>query len=115
VSNFRAEYKGGIRSKSTEDFMSLKSVQYNFTDIPARFFYIAAKKKGIPAKGIHIYRDQTAVMLIKMFGLFTLVNARGKEMNQGETGDRRVSQAVFLLFLASPTLHCFLPIPLCGT
>jgi len=33
-SNFRAEFVGGIRSKSTEDFMPLKSVQYNFTDKP---------------------------------------------------------------------------------
>lgn len=85
VSNFRAEFVGGIRSKSTEDFMPLKSVQYNFTDKPTRLFYIVAKKKGIPAKGIHLYKDQTAIMLIKVFGLFTVVNAKGKEMNQGET------------------------------
>ena len=85
VLNFRAEFKGGIRSKSTEDFMPLKSVQYNFTDKPTRLFYIIARKKGIPAKGIHLYRDQTAIMLIKIFGLFTVVDAKGKEMNQGET------------------------------
>jgi len=85
VLNFRAEFTGGIRSKSSEDFMPLKSVQYNFTDQPTRLFYIAAKKKGIPAKGIHIYKDQTAIMLIKILGLFTVVNARGKEMDQGET------------------------------
>ncbi len=85
VLNFRAEFKGGIRSKSTEDYMPLKSVQYNFTDKPTRLFYIVAKKKGIPAKGIHLYRDQTAIMLIKIFGLFTVVDAKGKEMNQGET------------------------------
>ena len=85
VLNFRAEFKGGIRSKSTEDYMPLKSVQYNFTDKPTRLFYIVAKKKGIPAKGIHLYRDQTAIMLIKILGLFTVVDAKGKEMNQGET------------------------------
>ncbi len=85
VLNFRAEFKGGIRSKSTEDFMPLKSVQYNFTNEPSRLFYIVARKKGIPAKGIHLYRDQSAIMLVKIFGLFTVVNAKGKEMNQGET------------------------------
>ncbi len=85
VLNFRAEFTGGIRSKSSEEFMPLKSVQYNFTDKPTRLFYIVAKKKGIPAKGIHLYRDQTAIMLVKIFGLFTVVNAKGKEMNQGET------------------------------
>lgn len=85
VLNFRAEFTGGIRSKSTEDFMSLRSVQYNFMDQPSRFFYIVAKKMGIPAKGIHLYRNQTAIMLIKLFGMFTVANARGKEMDQGET------------------------------
>ncbi len=85
VLNFRAEFTGGIRSNSTEDFMPLTSVQYNFTDQPTRLFYIAAKKKGIPAKGIHLYRDRKAIMLIKVFGLFTVVNATGKEMDQGET------------------------------
>lgn len=85
VLNFRAEFTGGIRSGSDEEFMPLKSVQYNFTDQPARLFYIVAKKKGIPAKGIHLYKERTAIMLIKIFGLFTVVNARGKEMDQGET------------------------------
>jgi len=85
VLNFRAEFTGGIRSKSSEEFMALKSVQYNFTDKPTRLFYIVAKKKGIPAKGIHLYRDQTAIMLVKILGLFTVVDAKGKEMNQGET------------------------------
>jgi hypothetical protein len=85
VLNFRAEFEGGIRSNSSEDFMPLKSVQYNFTDKATRLFYIVAKKNGIPAKGIHIYRDEKAIMLIKIFGLFTVVNAKGKEMNQGET------------------------------
>ncbi len=85
VLNFRAEFTGGIRSKSSEEFMPLKSVQYNFTDKPSRFFYIVAKKKGIPANGIHLYRDQTAIMLVKILGLFTVVDAKGEEMNQGET------------------------------
>jgi hypothetical protein len=85
VLNFRVEFTGGIRSKSSEDFMPLKSVQYNFTDKPTRLFYIVAKKNGIPAKGIHLYMDQTAIMLVKILGLFTVVDAKGKEMNQGET------------------------------
>ena len=100
VLNFRAEFKGGIRSKSTEDYMPLKSVQYNFTERPARLFYIVAKKKGIPAKGIHLYRDQTAIMLIKILGLFTVVDAKGKEMNQGET----VTLFNDMCFLAPATL-----------
>jgi len=85
VWNFRAEFKGGIRGKSSESFMKMKSVQYNFMDNPTRLFYIVAKKMGIPAKGVHIYKNGTAIMKIKMLGLFTVVDAKGLEMNQGET------------------------------
>lgn len=100
VLSFRAEFKGGIRSKSSEDFMPLRSVQYNFTDQPTRLFYITAKKKGVPAKGLHLYKDQTATMLVKVFGLFTVVDARGEEMNQGET----VTYFNDMCFMAPATL-----------
>lgn len=85
VLNFRAEFKGGIRSKSTDEFMPLTSVQYNFIENPTRIFYIKAKKKGIPAIGLHLYKEQQAIMKVKIMGLFTVVDAKGFEMNQGET------------------------------
>jgi len=85
VINFRAEFKGRIRSSSADRWMPLKSVQYNFTDEPTRLFYITATKMGIPAKGIHIYKEQKATMLVKIAGLFTVSDAKGKEMDQGET------------------------------
>jgi len=71
VRNFRAEFLGGIRSSSTDAYMPLKSVQYNFIENPTRIFYIVAKKKGIPAKGLHLYKDEQAIMKVKIFGLFT--------------------------------------------
>jgi hypothetical protein len=85
VMNFRAEFRGGIRSGPEEKFMSLHSVQYNFMDEPSRFFHIVAKKMGIPASGNHIYHNQKATMLIKLFGLFTISDAKGWQMDQGET------------------------------
>lgn len=85
VISFRAEFNGGIRSASADKFMSLRSVQYNFTDQPTRIFYIVARKMGIPALGLHLYKDRKAIMLIKLLGLFTVSDARGKEMDQGET------------------------------
>ena len=85
VINFRAEFKGGIRSGPTDEFMKLKSTQYNFIDKPTRLFYIVAKKKGIPAIGIHLYRNEQAIFQIKIAGLIKVVDAKGKEMNQGET------------------------------
>jgi hypothetical protein len=85
ILNFRAECKGGIRSNPDEDYMSLKSVQYNFMDLHSRFFYIVAKKKGIPAIGLHLYQNGRAIFKIKLLGLFTVVDAKGPLMNQGET------------------------------
>jgi hypothetical protein len=85
IMNFRAEFMGGIRSGPGEKYMSLRSVQYNFIKDPTRIFHIVAKKMGIPAVGNHIYRDQKAIMLIKILGLFTVSDAKGWQMDQGET------------------------------
>lgn len=85
VVNFRAEFRGGIRFSPSDDFMPLRSVQYNFTDQPSRLFYIVAKKYGIPVVGVHLYLNQHAIFKIKILGLFTVVDAKGKEMDQGET------------------------------
>jgi len=40
---------------------------------------------GIPTVGIHLYKNATAIMKIKLAGLFTIVDGKGKEMDQGET------------------------------
>lgn len=85
VYNFNAEFRGGIRSNPGEEYMQLKSVQYNFMNNPARLFYIEARKKGIPAVGIHIYQNEKAIFKIKLLSLFTVVNAEGEKMDQGET------------------------------
>lgn len=85
IRNVFIRAKGKIRSGPDDSWMSFISEQYNFFENPARFFYIKARKAGIPASGLHIYRDETASMQIKLAGLFKVVDARGPEMNQGET------------------------------
>jgi hypothetical protein len=85
VWNFRSVFTGGIRSGPADAYMPLRSVQYNFIARPARLFYIVARKMGIPAKGFHEYSGGKASMVIKILGLFKVVDARGHEMDQGET------------------------------
>jgi hypothetical protein len=85
VFNLRLEFDGKIRSGPEDKWMTFKSVQYNFFDNPTRIFYIRASKMGIPATGIHLYKDKVAIMQIKLAGLFKIVDAKGPEMNQGET------------------------------
>ena len=76
---------GKIRFKPTDGWMNFRSEQHNFFGNPGRYFYIKAKKAGIPAAGLHVYKNQTATMEIKVAGLFKVVDAKGLEMNQGET------------------------------
>jgi len=83
--NVRIKFEGKIRSKPEGSWMTFISEQYNFFDKPARIFYIEAFKMGIPAKGIHLYKDEKASMVIKLAGLFKVVDAKGKEMDRGET------------------------------
>ncbi len=85
VLNVRIRFEGKIRSKPEDSWMTFTSEQYNFFDKPTRIFYIKARKMGIPVKGIHLYKDEKAIMVIKLAGLFKVVDAKGTEMNQGET------------------------------
>lgn len=85
VVSFRMQARGGIRSNPEDDWMWFTSDQYNFYDQTSRFFWIAAKKKGIQASGLHAYKNGQASMVIRLLGLIRLVDARGPEMDQAET------------------------------
>jgi hypothetical protein len=85
VSNVFIAAKGTMRSNPGDSSMKFRSEQFNFYPDPVRLFYIRALKAGIPATGLHVYKDETASMQIKVAGLFRVVNAVGPEMNQGET------------------------------
>jgi len=78
-------FEGRMRSKNEDSWMKIESEQYNFFDNPLRAFYIKARKMGVPAVGLHLYKNQKAVMVIKLANLFKVVDAKGPEMDQGET------------------------------
>jgi hypothetical protein len=83
--NAKLKFEGKIRSKPDDNWMKFKTEQYNFFDEPTRAFYIEARKMGIPAKGLHLYKNRKAIMVIKLAGLFKIVDAKGPEMDRGET------------------------------
>jgi len=85
VKNMRVEFNGKIRGNPEDGWMKFKSVQYNFFDEPTRAFYINARKMGIPASGLHLYKNKAATMVMKIAGLFKVVDAKGPEMDQSET------------------------------
>lgn len=85
VKNFRVEMSGNMYADPEDKGMKIKSIQYNFIENPVRLFYIKARKMGLPAIGIHMYKNAKAFMDIRLFGLFKLIYAEGDEMNKGET------------------------------
>lgn len=85
ISNVFLKATGKIRSSEKAGWMQFTSEQYNFFELPFRAFYIRALKMGIPATGLHLYKNETATMVIKLAGLFKVVDAKGPEMNQAET------------------------------
>ncbi len=85
IQNVRALFKGGIKPKPDGDFLDFISAQYNFYDEPTRAFYIESKMYELPFDGVHLYVGPTATMQIKIASLFQVVDAKGTEMNKGET------------------------------
>lgn len=100
IKNFRAEFTGGIRSKPSDEYMKVKTVQYNFYQAPSRYFFISASKMGIPATGLHLYHHENATFEVKLLNWFKVVDAKGEKMNQAET----VTLLNDMCFIAPATL-----------
>lgn len=84
VRNIRVVFDGELREKG-KDWFTLRSVQYNFFDQPARLFFLKAKMYGLTVPGYHDYQQAKARMNIKLFGLLPMVQKEGMEMDKAET------------------------------
>jgi hypothetical protein len=85
VRNFRAVYEGDFSRDNGKSWLKIKSQQYNFYDDRARLYYIESELFGIPFDGLHIYAGNKATMQIKIAEMFKVADAKGPEMNRGET------------------------------
>lgn len=85
IKNFKAEFAGVMRSSLEDNGMNVQSVQYNFYKNPSRYFYMSATKMGMPASGLHIYRNESATFKVKLLNWINVVDAKGEKMTQGET------------------------------
>ncbi|NND34026.1 MAG: hypothetical protein HKN76_15665 [Saprospiraceae bacterium] len=84
VYNAKILLEGQMRGRD-QDWFQFESEQYNFFDQPSRFFLMQAKVKGFSTYGYHRYKNTKASMLIKLLGLFPVVNHDGAEMDTAET------------------------------
>lgn len=85
VENARMAWSGEFKTDPKKPFARFKAKQHNFFSNPKRMFYMTLNMKGIPMQGFHLYKDQKAMMRIKLLSLFQVVNATGEKMDQGET------------------------------
>ena len=85
VRSFRAVFTGQFRNGLKARWMPFRSEQYNFWDQPTRVFWMRASMLGLPVEGLHLFLGPSATMRIKAASFFEVVNARGPQMNQGET------------------------------
>ena len=84
LKNIRILFEGQMREKG-KDFFPFTCEQYNFFDEPTRLFFMKATMKGMTVPGYHRYSNATALMNIRLFGLFAVVKKEGKDMDQAET------------------------------
>ena len=85
VRNFRAHFHGKIRSGPHARWMPFTGGQANFYDPPARFFLMDASLWGIPIQAFHRFVGPYATMRVKVASVLTIVDAKGPEMDEGET------------------------------
>jgi hypothetical protein len=83
--NYRLSFRGDFRERPGSPWMSVVVDQHSFADPPARLFLIEASRLGLPLVAFHRYVGPDATFEVKVASLFTVVDARGPEMNRSET------------------------------
>ena len=86
VFSFRATWKGRIRGSASEPWMAFDAEQYNFYGSPpSRLFFMDATMKGLPVDVFHRFISDSATFRVRLLSAFTMVDAKGPEMNRAET------------------------------
>ena len=86
VMNFRATWRGRIRSSASDPWMEFRAEQYNFySGTPSRLFFMDATMKGLPVDVLHRFVGEAATFRVRLLSLFTMVSAKGPVMNRAET------------------------------
>lgn len=84
VQTVRLKQEGSIRTGEGQPWMPFTAEQYYTTDAPGFVWHANARLMSIlPAKARDMYSAGKGHMLIRPLGLVTVVDATGKEMDQG--------------------------------
>jgi len=84
INNLRIDYDNAFIKMSPEKkWIKIKYYQVNFTERPTRLAYITSRIFGLfPFEGRDKYQNGEGNMLIKLLKLFTVADAKGKEMDE---------------------------------
>lgn len=85
VRNFRARFRGRIRSGPTARWMSFTGEQVNTIEPASRLFYMDARMLGVPTQVLHRFVGPSATMRVRVASVFTAVDAKGPSMDAAET------------------------------
>lgn len=80
-----ARLRGRIRNQASDPWMPFEAEQHNFPGEPARFFWMKARRSGLPVDVYHAFEGGSASMRVRLVSLVPMVDARGPEMDQAET------------------------------
>jgi hypothetical protein len=106
VEHVSAAFHGRIRAKPDGAWLAFRAQQQNFFGARARYFYLESSMFGLPVRAYHRYAAGAATMDVKALSLFSLVSARGPEMNTSETVTMLNDMCVLApATLIDPSLH----------
>ena len=85
VYNFRATFRGDIRSGPQARWMPFTGEQHSTIAPASRLFLMGASMFAVPIEAFHRYVGTAATMKVKVLSLVPMVDAAGPAMNRGET------------------------------
>lgn len=85
IHSVKLEFTGNFKTDPNRKYAKFTSRQYNFFESPKRFFYMKMPMMGIPCYGLHVFKDCAASMKINLASSIEVVDAKGEQMDQGET------------------------------
>ena len=85
VHDVRVRWRAQMKPARDAGWMDARVEQTSFFDVPTRLFLMDATRYGVPFQAFHRYIGPTATMQVRVASFFTVVDARGPQMNQSET------------------------------
>jgi hypothetical protein len=85
VRNYHLELRGALRDGPDDPWMPVAVEQQSVVAPAERLFLVDAQRLGLPVSAYHRYVGPEASFAVSVASLFTVVDARGPEMDRSET------------------------------